>query len=168
MRNGWVSNCMLVDLGHILLRLGTIDMPVSKRRVSNESVLDAAEKQISRGGIGALPLTDIAAQSEIRPPSLYTHIDSLEHLQRLLLLRACADQCVGAGCRPWQNTGRRSSGRGARCARLCAAEARAVCLSRHRKVRPDVTPLSDQLFLRENELPARARCSDCRQSHGFS
>lgn len=56
-------------------------------RISLERLVDEASEMVDRGGDGALSLTALAARLEVKPPSLYNHVDSLEGVRYLLAVR---------------------------------------------------------------------------------
>jgi AcrR family transcriptional regulator len=59
----------------------------ARRGLDQAAVVAAAADLADREGIEALTLTRLAAHLEVRPPSLYAHVDGLDDLRRLLALQ---------------------------------------------------------------------------------
>lgn len=58
-----------------------------RKGLSFDQVLDAAAQLADREGLQSLTLARLASELHIKPPSLYNHIQSLEHLQDSLAAR---------------------------------------------------------------------------------
>lgn len=74
----------------------------TRRGLSPDVVVDAAQRLIDSEGTAALTLSRLAAELEVRPPSLYKHVDGLADLETRLRVRAIdglrdalAAACVG-------------------------------------------------------------------------
>ena len=52
------------------------------RRLNASALVSAASEIIDRDGIGALTLTVLANSLDVKPPSLYAHVQSLDDLQQ--------------------------------------------------------------------------------------
>ena len=63
----------------------------ARRGLDLEAVIRAAERLVDRDGASNLTMTALAAQLEVRPPSLYSHVDNLEALRGWVQVRAMAD-----------------------------------------------------------------------------
>ena len=61
---------------------------MSKRGLTKESVLDAAEQLVTQHGAEYLTTVTLARELGIKPASLYNHISSTEELRKQLALRA--------------------------------------------------------------------------------
>jgi AcrR family transcriptional regulator len=60
-------------------------------RISLDRLVDEAIHLVDSGGESALSLTALAARLEVKPPSLYNHIDSLEGVRYLLAVRGLTE-----------------------------------------------------------------------------
>jgi AcrR family transcriptional regulator len=58
-----------------------------RQRLDNEKIVDAAARLADEAGLGAVSLTELAAQLGIRPPSLYFHVDGIDDVWRRLGVR---------------------------------------------------------------------------------
>lgn len=56
-------------------------------RISLDRLVDEAIHLVDSGGEEALSLTALAARLEVKPPSLYNHVDSLDGVRYLLAVR---------------------------------------------------------------------------------
>lgn len=61
-----------------------------KRGITREDVVMAAAGIADAGGLDAVTLASTAARLGIRSPSLYSHVDGLDGLRRLLALKAAS------------------------------------------------------------------------------
>ena len=78
----------------------------SKRGIEVDQIVDTAERIADESGIDQVTLAGVASTLGIKSPSLYNHIDGLDHLHRLLtkraarrlgaVLRAAANEDAGA------------------------------------------------------------------------
>lgn len=59
-----------------------------KAGLTRDQVVDAAAALADRDGLGALTMAAVAAEVGVRAPSLYSHVDGVDGLRRLLGLRA--------------------------------------------------------------------------------
>lgn len=66
-------------------------MKGSRRRLDLSAVVEAAELLVDRDGAAQLTMTALAGDLEIRGPSLYSHVASLEELLSLIQSRAMAE-----------------------------------------------------------------------------
>jgi AcrR family transcriptional regulator len=66
-------------------------MRVIRRRLDRAAVVEAAELLVDRDGAAQLTMTALASELEIRGPSLYSHVASLEELLSLVQNRALAE-----------------------------------------------------------------------------
>lgn len=62
-----------------------------RQGLSTQRVVDAAAELADREGTASLTLARLAAELDVRTPSLYNHVDGLDDLQALLTVRALAD-----------------------------------------------------------------------------
>jgi AcrR family transcriptional regulator len=60
----------------------------ARRRLDRAAVVEAAERLVDRDGAAQLTMTALASELEIRGPSLYSHVASLEALLGLVQNRA--------------------------------------------------------------------------------
>jgi AcrR family transcriptional regulator len=60
-------------------------------RIDMEKVISMSIEMVDREGLDSLTLSGLAQNLGIKPPSLYTHIDSLAGLRRLIGLRGLED-----------------------------------------------------------------------------
>lgn len=89
-------------------------------------VVSIAGDIVDEGGPQSLTLKDVARRAGVTQPALYRHVDSLDHVWRLLALSArtelaetMAEACIGlsgaeavrAVCNAWRDFGRRHPGR---------------------------------------------------------
>jgi AcrR family transcriptional regulator len=65
-------------------------MMAVQRRLDRAAVVEAAELLVDRDGAAQLTMTALAGELEIRGPSLYSHVASLEALLSLVQTRALA------------------------------------------------------------------------------
>lgn len=70
-------------------------MRTVRRRLDRAAVVEAAELLVDRDGAAQLTMTALASELEIRGPSLYSHVASLEELLSLVQNRALAE--LGSG-----------------------------------------------------------------------
>ncbi len=66
-------------------------MRAARRRLDRAAVVDAAELLVDRDGAAQVTMTALASELEIRGPSLYSHVASLEELLSLVQTRALAE-----------------------------------------------------------------------------
>jgi AcrR family transcriptional regulator len=66
-------------------------MRTVRRRLDRAAVVEAAELLVDRDGAAQLTMTALAGELEIRGPSLYSHVASLEALLSLVQNRALAE-----------------------------------------------------------------------------
>jgi AcrR family transcriptional regulator len=66
-------------------------MRAVRRRLDRAAVVEAAELLVDRDGAAKLTMTALASELEIRGPSLYSHVASLEVLLGLVQNRALAE-----------------------------------------------------------------------------
>ncbi len=89
--------------------------------LDRSSVLAIAAEIVDGGGLEALTLKEVAKRAGVTQPALYRHVDSLDHVWRLLglsartdLASAMAEACIGlsgaeavrAVCHAWRSFGR--------------------------------------------------------------
>jgi len=60
-------------------------------RLDQDTVLAVAEQLVAERGWDALTMTALADELEVRPPSLYRHVDSLDALRNALRLRTVVE-----------------------------------------------------------------------------
>lgn len=60
-------------------------------RISRDRIVDEAVALVDSGGEGALSLTALAARLEVKPPSLYNHVDGLDNVRYLLAVRGLSE-----------------------------------------------------------------------------
>ncbi|MGA2303979.1 MAG: TetR-like C-terminal domain-containing protein [Acidimicrobiales bacterium] len=70
-------------------------MRAARRRLDRAAVVEAAELLVDRDGAAQLTMTALASELEIRGPSLYSHVASLEELLSLVQNRALEE--LGSG-----------------------------------------------------------------------
>ena len=63
-------------------------MPPPRAGLSRDAVIDVAAEVADRDGLEQVSLKTIAAAANVRPPSLYNHVDGLEDVRVGLRLRA--------------------------------------------------------------------------------
>lgn len=63
-------------------------------KIDREKVLAVATELVDREGVKALTVGRIATQLQIRPPSLYNHMQSLEQLEQDLAVRGLQELAV--------------------------------------------------------------------------
>jgi AcrR family transcriptional regulator len=66
-------------------------MKAVRRRLDRAAVVEAAELLVDRDGAAKLTMTALASELEIRGPSLYSHVASLDELLSLVQNRALAE-----------------------------------------------------------------------------
>lgn len=86
-----------------------------QRLLTSDAVIDAAAELLDTEGAMSLSLSRVARQLEVKPPSLYNHVDGLVGLRRGVALRVSED--VG------KHVGAAVMGRSGRDALLAAAHA---------------------------------------------
>ena len=62
-----------------------------RQRLTEKDVVNAAAALVDGEGTSALTLTRVARELNIKPPSLYNHVDGLETLRRHVALQATED-----------------------------------------------------------------------------
>lgn len=62
--------------------------------LSTEAVIDAAALLADELGFEHLTITALAAQLDVKPPSLYNHVDGLDEIRLALALRAADEICT--------------------------------------------------------------------------
>ena len=77
-----------------------------RRRLTKQSVVDAAIALVETEGTSALTLSRVARELGVKPPSLYNHVDGLESLQREIALRAIDDLGTKLGAAAMGRSGR--------------------------------------------------------------
>ncbi|MEM7737988.1 MAG: WHG domain-containing protein [Deinococcota bacterium] len=55
--------------------------------LTKEKLVDAAINIINQNGVSSLSIASLAAKLNVKPPSLYNHMNSLKDLQRAIVLR---------------------------------------------------------------------------------
>lgn len=60
---------------------------MSRSTLNTDTVIDAAAELADSGGLGAVTLASLAKRLNVKPPSLYNHVDGLEGIRRELALR---------------------------------------------------------------------------------
>lgn len=99
---------------------------MSTPQLDQELVVATAAEMVDDAGLDALTLKAVAERVGVTQPALYRHVDSLDHVWRLLGLSArtdlaanMAEACIGlsgadavrAVCHEWRNFGRSYPGR---------------------------------------------------------
>jgi len=59
--------------------------------LTSEKMVDAAAAIADEDGLDAVTLARLADKLGVRPPSLYKHVDGLDHIHRMLALRGLAE-----------------------------------------------------------------------------
>jgi AcrR family transcriptional regulator len=62
-----------------------------RKRITRETVVEAATAVVEADGESALTLTRVAGELGVKPPSLYSHVAGLDALRRDVALRAVGD-----------------------------------------------------------------------------
>ncbi len=62
-----------------------------RRGLTRQAVVDAAVAVVETEGVPALTLSRVARELNVKPPSLYNHVDGLNGLRRAVALRAIED-----------------------------------------------------------------------------